>query len=198
MDSLNKKTKDKTYSFYKAVYLNVTNKPEASLRQLKSKQNSSLQSTFDYVKLLNDNAVKTFNYPIANKTSKQLISTYKTNLNETELLDEINNQRIWETLENIPPQTISTFKEIKINSQKDLAGLTTIEVKNNNLSSNFVFDTGAGLNYITASQAELLGIKIQPDNNIEVESFTGQKNKVRVGVAETLSLGDITIKNSVF
>lgn len=193
MDSLNK-----TYSFYKAVYLNVTNKPEASLRQLKSKQNSSLQSTFDYVKLLNDNAVKTFNYPIANKTSKQLISTYKTNLNETELLDEINNQRIWETLENIPPQTISTFKEIKINSQKDLAGLTTIEVKNNNLSSNFVFDTGAGLNCITASQAELLGIKIQPDNNIEVESFTGQKNKVRVGVAETLSLGDITIKNSVF
>ena len=97
-----------------------------------------------------------------------------------------------------PPQTISSFNTAEIETQKDLAGLVTIKVSNNNYTSDFVFDTGAGLNCITETQAINFGVKILPDNNIQVESFTGQKNKVRIGVAKNISIGNITINNAIF
>ena len=198
MDSLNEQIKTKAYSFYKAVYLNATNKPKASLKQLKNKNNDYLKDSYEYVKLLNDNAIKTFNYPLANETAKQLITTFKNEFNEAELNDEINNQRIWEILTTTPPQTISTFNTVEIKTQKDLAGLITVQVNNNGYSSDFVFDTGAGLNCITETQAKKLGINILPANQIEVESFTGQKSKVKIGVAKNILIGNIIINNAIF
>ena len=198
MNNLNETTKTKDYSFYKAVYLNVTNKPEASLKQQLSKNNKHLKNTFDYTRLLNDNAIKAFDYQLANETSKQLITTFAKDFNQKDLNDEINNQRIWEVLINTPKQTFTPFKHTEIETKKDLAGLITLKAKHKDYASDFVFDTGAGLNCITETQAKNFGIKILPDNNIEVESFTGQKNKVKIGIAENISIGDITIKNSVF
>lgn len=198
MDSLNDAQKGKDYFFYKAVYANVTNHPKESLEALNHKQNKHLKNTFDYVRLVNDNAVKSFNYQLANQTSIQLITTYKNHLSTEDLADEINNQRIWEVLSNIPKQTLSNFTTSLFPTKKDIAGLITMEVKKDKLSSDFVFDTGAGISCITETEAQKFGLKILPDNQIEVMSFTGHKNKVRIGVAESFTLGEITINNAVF
>ena len=198
MDSLNEVTKGKNYFFYKSVYENVTNHPDISLKLLKKNRNKQLKNSFEYVKLVNDNASKTYDYQKANETSLRLINEFKDQYTLDELNEEINNQRIWEVLKNSPKQTISAFTKEVIKTKTDLAGLQTIEVKNGDFRSDFVFDTGAGLSCITTSQAEKLGVTLLPDNNIEVESFTGQKNKVRIGVANSLTIGAITIKNAVF
>ncbi len=198
MDSLNEAHKTNDYSFYKAVYYNVTNNPKTSLKYLTTNKNKHLKNTFDYIKLKNDNAIKAFDYKLAYETSKQLITTFKDLLNTNQLNDEINNQRIWEVLINTPKQTISPFKTIELTTKKDLANLITLNVSNKSYTSDFVFDTGAGLNCITETQAKKLDVSILPDNNIEVESFTGQKNNVKIGVAKSLTIGDITIKNAIF
>lgn len=198
MDSINEITKSKDYLFYKSIYLNVTNKPDASLELLKSNEIKHFKNTFDYVKLINDNASKSFNYKVAYETSLKLTTEFKDHYSLDELNEEINNQRIWEVLKNTPRQTISSFSQEILPIKTDLAGLQTLEVKNEAYKSDFVFDTGAGLSCITATQAEKLGIDLLPDNNIEVESFTGQKNKVRIGIAKSLTLGTINVKNAVF
>lgn len=198
MDSLNEATKGKNYFFYKSVYENVTNHPDISLKLLKKNKNKQLNNSFEYVKLVNDNASKTYDYQKANETSLRLINEFKDHYTLDELNEEMNNQRIWEALKNTPKQTVSSFKKEIIKTKTDLAGLQTIEVKNGTIKSDFVFDTGAGLSCITTSQAEKLGITILPDNNIEVQSFTGQKNHVRIGVANSLTIGAITIHNVVF
>lgn len=198
MDSLNEASKGTNYFFYKSVYENVTNHPDKSLKLLKKDKNKHLRNTFEYIKLLNDNASKSYDYNTANKTSLRLINEFKEKYSIDELNEEINNQRIWEVLKNTPKQTISSFKEEVLTTKNDLAGLITLEVKNGDFSSDFVFDTGAGLSCISVSQAKNFNIFILPDNNIEIESFTGQKNKVQIGVAKSLTIGKITIKNAVF
>lgn len=198
MDSVNELNKGKNYSFYKSVYQNVINNPEESLKLLTKKNNKHLKNTYQYVKLINDNASKLFDYKSAYESSLAITTNFKDKLTEKELEDEINNLRIWEVLKNKPKQTISTYTEEIIQTKRDIAGLLTLEVINKDYKSDYVFDTGAGLNCITTTEAQKLGIEILPDNNIEIQSFTGQLNKVRIGIAKSLNIGNITIKNAVF
>jgi hypothetical protein len=198
MDSLNEVLKNKDYLFYKAVYANVTNDPKTSLKLLRSPENDHLKETFEYTKLLNDNAVKTFDYRLANLTAMQMTTKFNGHFTHAELMEEINNQRIWEGLVQTPQQTVSRFQTVSLPIKKDGAGLLTTPVRNKNYSVDFVFDTGAGLNCITETQARQLGLKILPMSRVEVKSFTGQMNRVKVGVAESFSIGEITVRNAVF
>jgi hypothetical protein len=198
MDSVNELSRGTEYDFYKAVYFNVTNNPVKSNKHLQKKRNNHLKNTFDYVKLMNDNAAKSFDYKLAYETSSQLVQKFKTELGEDELVDEINTRRIWELLINTRKQTISPLSSVTLKTKRDLAGLITTEVNANNYSSNFVFDTGAGMSCITESEAKKMNLTILPDNDVSVQSFSGEYNRVRIGIAKELHLGDITVKNAIF
>ena len=198
MDSLNSKDKTKHYYFYKAVYANVCNQPGLSNDYLGKIKLDSLKKSFAYHKLKNDNYIKRFDYKNAYKTSKILTSRFAENLSPEDLNDESNTQRIWEVLQHQKPQTIARFTSISVGSKKDMAGLTTTEIKANGISSDFVFDTGAGISCITESMAKKMGLTILPDNDIKVMSFTGIENKVLIGVAPVLTIGALTVHNAVF
>lgn len=198
MDSVNSKLKGKDYYFYKGLYANVCNDPELSNIYLDSLKNNQLSNSYEFAKLKNDNYIKLFNYELAYTTSKILTTEFQNQFTEDELLDEINAQRIWETLRNEPPQSIEKFSTITITTIKDKAGLITTAVNANGTESDFVFDTGAGISCITESMAKRMGVRILPDNNISIESFTGQKNKVLMGVAPEINLGELKIHNAIF
>lgn len=198
MDSLNNKVKSKDYYFYKGLYANVCNKPKLSNTYLDSLKNNELTNSYEFAKLKNDNYIKLFNYNLAYTASKVLTLKFQKQYTKDELQDELNTQRIWQTLRNIHVQTIDKFSKISIAAVKDKAGLITTEVTANGMQSSFVFDTGAGISCITESIAKKMGVKILPDNNIFVASFTGQKNKVRIGAAPEINLGELKIHNAVF
>lgn len=198
MDSLNNKEKSKDYYFYKGLYANVCNKPKLSNQYLDSLKNNELTNSYEFAKLKNDNYIKLFNYNLAYTASKVLTLKFQKQYTEDELQDELNTQRIWQTLRSTRAQTIDKFSTITLAAVKDKAGLITTEVKANDTLSSFVFDTGAGISCITESVAKKMGVKILPDNNISVASFTGQKNKVRIGVAPEINLGELKIHNAVF
>ncbi len=198
MDSLNNIEKGKDYYFYKGLYANVCNKPKLSNAFLDSLKDNELINTYEFAKLKRDNYIKLFHYNLAYTASKVVTIKFKDHLTEEELLDEENTQRIWQVLRSTRPQTIEKFSTVTLATIKDKAGLITTEVKGKDTTSSFVFDTGAGISCITEGMAKKMGIKILPDNNISVASFTGQKNKVRIGVAPEINLGELKIHNAVF
>jgi len=198
MDSLNSKEKGKDYYFYKGLYANVCNKPKLSNQYLDSLKNNELINTYEFAKLKDDNYIKLFSYNSAYMASKVLTMKFQQRFTKEELQDEINTQQIWKTLRGTRPQSIDKFTKITVAAVKDKAGLITTEVKAKDTVSHFVFDTGAGISCITESIAKKMGIKILPDHNISVESFTGRKNKVRIGVASEINLGELKIHNAVF
>ena len=198
MDSLNSKEKGKDYHFYKALYANVCNKPKLSNQYLDSLKNNELTNSYEFAKLKYDNYIKLFNYNSAYMASKVLTMKFQEHFTKDELLDEINAQRIWKTLRNSRLQIIDKFSKIILPTVKDKAGLITTEVKANGTSAHFVFDTGAGISCITESIAKKMGVKILPDNDVSVKSFKGQENKVRIGVAPEINVGELKIHNAVF
>jgi predicted aspartyl protease len=198
MDSLNNKVKGKEYYFYKGLFANVCNNPKLSNTYLDSIKNNQIVNTYEFVKLKNDNYIKTFNYDLAYTTSKTLTTKYKKHFTEDELNDEINAQKIWQSLKGQPAQSIEPFSSVMVPTVKDKAGLITTSVIANGTTSDFVFDTGAGISCITETSAKKMGINILPDNNIFVESFTGQENKVLIGIAPEIKLGELTIHNTIF
>lgn len=198
MDSLNNKVKSKDYYFYKGLYANVCNNPGLSNAYLDSLRNNPIINSYEFAKLKNDNYIKLFNYESAYTTSKTLTTKFQKHFTKDELADEINTRRIWQTLKGKPEQSIEKFSTVALTTIKDKAGLITTAVKANGTETNFVFDTGAGISCITESMAEKMGVIILPDNNISVESFTGQENKVLVGIAPEINVGEVKIRNAVF
>lgn len=198
MDSLNDKVKGKDYYFYKGLFANVCNNPQLSNTYLDSIKNNLIVNTYEFVKLKNDNYIKMFNYDLAYTTSKTLTTKYKKHFTEDELNDEINTQKIWQSLRGQPTQSTEAFSTVIIPTLKDKAGLITISVSANSTPTDFVFDTGAGISCITESSAKKMGIILLQDNNVSIESFTGQTNKVLIGIAPEIKLGEFTIKNTMF
>jgi hypothetical protein len=198
MDSLNSVLKNKDYYFYKARFANVCNNPSQSNKYLDSLKDSNIKSSFEYLGLKNDNYVKMFNYKMAFETSKQLTNTFSKKFTKEELEDELNTQKIWQLLRQEISQKINEFASVTVNTKKDLAGLTTINVKGSNADTNFFFDTGAGLSCITESIAKKYNVKIVSEEKVLIQSFTGQMCSVNVGIAPILRIGNIIVENAVF
>jgi hypothetical protein len=199
MEKQNTKTAQ-NYFFYKAVFYNVCNKPEISVKYLDSLEKKGVPGKlkFDFWELRSDNYVKLFDYKSAGISTKYLIDHFANKFTAEEKLEAKNSYRIWEVLANEPPQKQRPFKPVGMPFTRDLAGLINLKVGINNVEGDFVFDTGAGISCITDVQAEKMGVRILPDNNIEVKGYNGIVNKVRMGIAPLLKIGSIEIENVLF
>ncbi len=194
------KLKDSNKYYYLAYYYNVTNNPEVSLKyidtlRLKQPQRNDLKLW----SLINDNAVKLFDYKLAYESQEYILNTFKENLSQRDLKDAQTKRLIWQQLADFKPQKVVFNKEVEVfESKKDLAGLLTLPVKAGNEPIDFVFDTGAGLNVVNSEIAEKLNFTILPDVGIEIQSFTGNYTKVKMAIAPELYIGSTKIENSPF
>lgn len=194
----NQYNKEPSYYLYKALYANVSNKPGLSNRYLDSLSDKRLKNSFQYWKLRNDNWIKLFDYTNALHTSKKMTDLFRSDFDSIAFVEELNAQRIWEALAHQPPQAIDTFRQVTVATQKDLAGLINVGVQANGTDTDFVFDTGAGISCITESMAKKMGIVFMPDNQVEVMSFTGVPNRVRIGMMPKISIGPLVVYNTPF
>lgn len=199
MDSLNRSIPNNSnYHFYKAAYANACNNPKVSNTFLEGIKRGSFKNSLDYLRIKNDNYVKMFDYSRAYKTSRKIVSKFKKELSAEELKDQINNNLIWDILKKQPAQKMEAFDEVKVATVKDLAGLITTKVEAGDYENNFVFDTGAGLNCITETEAKKFGVTRISDKKITVVSFTGQETEVPLGIAKELTIGTVKISNVIF
>lgn len=193
---------DSQYLRLKGTICNLFNKLEESndaITLLFNKYGDKLTQT-EKKDLLNaklSNAVKLFDYKLADEVTYLLTTDYKNVTTESELESTLNNGKIWKALSNYPKQTITIKSDSKFKLIPDKAGLKNLTVVSNENQYPFIFDTGANISTIVHSQAVKMGLDII-DIAISVGTITGKRVNAKVGIASKLSIGNMYFTNVVF
>lgn len=144
-----------------------------------------------------DNHVKLYQYKQAHITAQLLLSKYKNILSSEDREDARNSDIIWKGLQHIPPQTTTIDNDACIPYRRDMAGLINIPVGFADSTFDFVFDTGANLSVISESYARKTKLRVL-NVRFKVRAVTGIEVNANLGVADSLQLGNITVRNAVF
>jgi len=188
--------------YIKSLVLNLQNRNAASNDVISELITANSHDMHDSLKMLLyetrlKNSVNMFNYKDAAYCSEVILQNYSSLVDTAELADIKNSLVIWKAAENLGLQTIQFTGDSKINTSKDLAGLTNIPIKCNGHTEDFVFDTGANFSVVSASYAKKLKM-IMIGGGFEVGSVTGKKISSRLAYAEMIEIGGMKISNVLF
>lgn len=187
-----------TYQYYKAKAHNLINhlsESNCEIDKLISSGYLSDSVTSEILQIKLDNHLKLFEYSEALETTKKILRTYHSFCSKEDLTALNNEQNMYVALKDVPVQEIVKKKDERLEIHLDKAGLKNIRVGKNGTS--FIFDTGANISAITESSARKLGIR-KMRKRIDITALTGKKTKAELGVADSLKIGNILIKNVVF
>lgn len=145
-----------------------------------------------------DSYFKQFEYAKAAITDSLVLSRYSLSLNKSTVNETKNNLLAANALRNIPPQQVIIKEDANIRWKKDKLNLIEIPVKFNTEDQYAVFDTKANYSCITQTDALKLGLKLLAVSIEEGSGLTGIKFKNSLAVADSLSVGNILIRNAVF
>lgn len=171
---------------------------EAVITHLQNQKNDLPDSL--WVKLLDirkDNAVKSYRYKDAKEAVNTLLNKYQQSLSTEKYKDLQNDLKLWEALENVPPQTVNIKDNTVLSIIQDKAGLKNLSVAAGSDSLDFVFDTGANISTVARSVAQKMNMTMIPAN-IQVGAITGKEVAAQLAVCGKLMLGNIEMKNVVF
>ena len=141
-----------------------------------------------------NNSVLLFDYAGAREATLELLSS--DSLSEENRKEHQNTLIIYEALQQCPEQLVQ-LEKTELPITKDLAGLSRIPAQINNNPQEVVFDTGANFSVITDSLALESGIEIIGES-FKVKAVTGGEVDSRIGVADSLKLGNTLLRNVVF
>ncbi|WP_319563068.1 pepsin/retropepsin-like aspartic protease family protein [Marispirochaeta sp.] len=188
-------------NYTEAILDNAFNRIEESERKIdwilngKKDLPDSLELQLNIVK--GDNALKSYQYAKAGNAYSTILEDYKELLSETETDDFNNLKTLCSALENIPPQTVNIRADTTIRIQKDMGGADTLQVVANNISENFLFDTGANFSVVSKSVAKRFNMDMI-SVNIDVVGGVNMEFQTQMAVCKKLTLGNIDVCNAVF
>ena len=169
---------------------------EALLTQYASSFNDSIRANL--LETQSDNYFKTFEYAKSARADSELLKHYQHILDSERVSDIKNDLVVRNALVNIPPQQVSITGSDTINWTKDKIGLMEIPVKKGDSVFSCIFDTRANISSITKTYAAKLGLKML-DASFDVGSgLTGITFKTGLGIADSIYIGNILIRNAVF
>ncbi len=151
----------------------------------------------DLISLKGANYVDLFEYKNAANTFTDLVRNYAKVLDSTEIEDFKNSTQLYAALQEVDKQTIQRHDEVKIKSFFNKFNHLMVPTKIHDISSDFIFDTGANLSTISESQAKVMNLTFL-DDVIKVGTVTQVKINSKIAVADQLDLGGIIFKNVPF
>ena len=113
-------------------------------------------------------------------------------LDSTTLRDARNRRRMLSALAEVPPETVAIRGPTRIHFHRGRLPVTI-----GDSLREYVFDTGANLSTIMRSEALAVGVTIHPAG-IEVGTATDRKVTADIGVADRLTIGQMTFRHVVF
>jgi predicted aspartyl protease len=120
-----------------------------------------------------------------------------TPLREQDRADTENTRGLYESLGNVPPQTIQFDPEVHIEAKHSALGNWDVPVEVNGRRGEWIFDTGANQSTLSESEAARMGLSIR-DASVYVKGSTDKKNSLRLAVAPELRFGGARLTNVVF
>jgi hypothetical protein len=182
---------------------NAFNRNAASIARfadLFGQYGSSLSDTMKARLLLleEDNYFKTFQYARAAAADSELIGHYRQVLDSATYADIKNTSLITHALAGISPQTTTITANASLPWKKDKVGLMEIAVRKGDSSWSCIFDTRANISSISASYAKKLGVKMLDVSYREGSGATGNAFQSSLGIADSLWLGPVLLRQVVF
>ena len=120
-----------------------------------------------------------------------------TPLGEQDRADTENTRGLYESLGNVPPQTIQFDSEVHIEAKHSALGNWDVPVEVNGRRGEWIFDTGANQSTLSESEAARMGLSIR-EASVYVKGSTDKKNSLRLAVAPELRFGGARLTNVVF
>jgi hypothetical protein len=172
----------------------------ASIRTLFKQYGSRLSDTLRARLLIleEDNYFKTFQYARAAAVDSELVRDYRRAVDSARYADIKNSHLIAAALSGIPPQLTKITADASFPWKKDKIGLMEIPVRKGDSTWSSIFDTRANISSISASFAKKLGLKMLDVRYREGSGATGNSFTSSLGIADSLWLGAILLRQVVF
>ncbi len=147
---------------------------------------------------LADDYTKIFDYKSAAACYAILLRKYSPVLSREDIDSYSNSYRLYKSLEDIAPQTVSFGENQIVQMRQDQEELWNVPIVVNQKDiSHFIFDSGAGISTISSSAAQQLGLQIIP-SNIQVNSANDRQILAQLGIANQIKIGGAIFQNVVF
>jgi len=144
-----------------------------------------------------DNLFKQSRYLESAEALKIAIDKYGYTMDSVDLADYRDEYNIIEPLKEFPPQKMHITTDLTIPLSHNKLGHTLMSVTKSGQSEDFVFDTGANLSVVSESCAQRMGIRVL-ESSSDIGNSTGSKVKTKVGIADSLRIGNLLVENVVF
>jgi len=149
-------------------------------------------------RLQSDSYFKTYQYAKAAQTDSSTLKLYSKVL-PNDYTEDLKKQILLRgALKNIAPQRTIIKSNTSIPWSHNKLGLIEIPVKCNSTIYNAVFDTRANISGITKTYAKKVGLRMLNVSFDESSGETGLKFKTSEGIADSIYIGGILVKNVVF
>ena len=183
--------------FFRGAVDNIFNRLPESIENLrayldkvgKSSRNSWTQECYD---LLADSYRKSHQYGKAAEINQKILELFKGRLDAETKADHENEFKLWNALKDVPPQHVSFLGNTRLQMERSHVPLTI-----NGHDIALTYDTGADLSVIISSLAEEFELEVV-DVPIKVGTITGEKVDAKVGVAEFVRIGNMTVQHALF
>ncbi len=187
--------------FYQAHCNHAFGKEEesnAQIRALFDTYGHVLSDTLkkDLLEIQAQNYSRMFRYAEAADTYLKLIREYAAVADSTGVEAYRNMFALWQPVRDVLPQQIRKTKDVKIPLIRE-GNHYRIAVTSGGVTETLFFDTGANLSTVSESIAAEMGLTLY-DTDIEVATSTTVKIQSRLGVADSLWLGELLVENVVF
>lgn len=194
---------DENRLYFKAYLDNAFNRNEDCVKAVDSLLKQPALKLTDSVKsalkqLQGDSYFKTYQYAKAAQCDSDILKRYKHALHK-DVIDDINNDLLIRNgLKNTPAQQTVIKNNTTIPWKKDKIGLIEIPFTTHAQTFDAIFDTRANISSITQTYAKKLGLHILDVSYNEGSGATGIQFKTGMGIADSLYIGDVLVRNVVF
>jgi len=189
--------------FYRSFSDNAFNSNQACIADIDTllKHHAQGITEINKVRLLrlqSDSYFKLYEYAKAAQCCDSILKLHSHALKQDELTDIKNDLTMRDGLKNTPRQQTIIVDNTTLHWQRDMIGLIEVPAKTNNSPFNAIFDTRANISSITQTYARKLGLRILDVTYNEGSGITGIQFKTGLGIADSLYIGSILVKNVVF
>jgi len=141
---------------------------------------------------------KLFQYAAAAADDSSIIHGYAHAIGAGALADVRNNFLLRNGLRFTPRQMVDIPGAAEIPWQRDVLGLMDVPVRHDNVQCSGIFDSRANISSITETYARKLGLRLLPVHYTESSGITGIEFTTGLGVADSIYIGDLLVRNVVF
>lgn len=189
--------------YFQAHISNAFNQNESCIKEVNELLDHHASQLSDSVKavlygLLEDSYFKLFDYAQAARCASTAINSYSQYIDSSKLADKQTMLGIYTALKNYPRQQTLVRHNTTINWVRNKIGIIEIPVRRNGRTDLAIFDTRANLSTISESYAAKLGLRILPASHTSSSGITGIQFHAGLAVADSLYIGDILVRNTVF